>query len=441
MSWQAILRCRTRTAHGLGAELSGGLDSSAVTVLAAEATRASGQPLHTFSASFSDASGVDERVYIDAVLERVADVAVPHVFYPEAERFVSLHEDIFARVDDGRVNGNHHFNYLSAREAHRAGVRVLLTGQDGDTTVGHGWQWFSEQALAGGAWDAMRHEADRCVARLAAERDVYTGQVPYTAPGQIVNAFAVPVFQHLAQRKRFVHLARGMYDAHRTFGASYERLGRLLWRDALASPAAVRERQQARGESFARTAVPTTLRSELVARTHLAERLARHEEHRLATESNRFSAAEAQRETMTSFYLDGSFEKLDRYAAAWGVEARHPFMDVRLVEFCLSLPSREKFRDGFTRSVMRRALTSRLPDAITWRVNKAHLGAPHEGFVFESEPERVRDIVENSGPAEAYLDASAVRALWDRRASLSEWELAWLTNALALTVWLRSRPA
>lgn len=433
------VRCRSRTAQGLGAELSGGLDSSAVTVVAAETARATEQPLHTFSAGFSDASGSDERVFIDAVLERVADVAVPHVFYPERERFVSLHEDLFARVDDGRVNGNHHFNYLSAREAHRAGVRVLLTGQDGDTTVGHGWQWFSEQTLAGDAWEAMRHEADQCVARLVAERDAYAGQIGYSAPGQIVSAYAVPVFKHWARQKRLVRLARGLRGVHRTFGASYQRLGSLLWRDVLAPPAVARARLAARGEAFARTSLPTTLHPDLVARTHLAERLARHETERLATEQTQFSTAEAQLRMLTSQYLDGSFEKLDRYAAAWGVEARHPFMDVRLIEFCLSLRSGEKLRDGFSRSVMRRALAERLPDAITWRANKAHLGAPHEAFVFESEPERVRDLVDHPGPAEAYLNPTAVRALWERRNALNEWELVWLTNALALTVWLKTR--
>lgn len=437
--FEEAVRCRTRSAFPVGAELSGGMDSSSVAVVAAESLRERGETLHTLSATFDQAAGSDERVYIQAVLDRLGDAATPHTFQPEGERFVTLHEEIFQRVADGRVNGNHHFNYLSMRAARDAGIRIVLTGQDGDTTVGHGWEWFAEQALAG-EWDAMRREADRCIARLAPERDAYEGQIDYTSPSQILSAYGVPVFRQWAEEKRVLALLQGARGARRAFGASYRLLGRALGRDLLRTPAGFRTQRRTRAEAFARSSLPPTLRSDVAARTRLAERLRDREERRLEEATRPGRTAEAQRKMLTSEYLEGAFERLDLYAAACGVEARHPFMDVRLIELCLSLPTDEKLRDGYSRSVMRRALADRLPPSITWRANKADLGRPQDGFVFDSEPERTRALIQDPGLAAQYVDTAGVQALWDRRETLSEWEMGWLSNALALIVWMRTSP-
>lgn len=433
----AVRRC-ARTDQALGAELSGGMDSSAVTLVAADVTREAGRPLHTFSARFSDTSGSDEHRYIDAVLARAGDHVVPHEFHPEAERFVELHDEIFDRVSDGRINGNHHFNYLSLRAAHHAGVRVLLTGQDGDTTVGHGWLLFSELAEAE-QWDRFRDEARRCIEHLDAERGLYRGQIPYTSVGQIAANYALPVFRLWAETGQWRRLWRGTREAHRALGIPYGLLLRLLRRDLLRSPRtadAVRRRQI---EARARRDVSPVLRPDLVARTDLVERLATRETERTEADRTSFSTAEAQQRMLSSLYLEGSFEKLDRYAGAWGVEARHPFMDVDLVELCLSLPTDEKLRDGFTRSVMRRGLATRLPEAITWRANKADLGVPHASFLFTSAPEQIDALLADLGPAEAYLDPDALADLWRRRDTLDDWSVVWLTNALGLALWLRRR--
>ncbi len=113
-------------------------------------------------------------------------------------------------------------------------------------------------------------------------------------------------------------------------------------------------------------------------------------------------------------------------------------MHLPLIEFCLALPSDEKLRDGYSRSVMRRALLDLLPAKVAWRANKSNLTAP-QGLFLSSDPERTQSLLADLGPAERFIDAAALRALWDRRASLSEWEEAWLTNALSLIVWLKTR--
>jgi asparagine synthase (glutamine-hydrolysing) len=64
---------------------------------------------------------------------------------------------------------------------------------------------------------------------------------------------------------------------------------------------------------------------------------------------------------------------MDQYAAMFSLEARHPFMDKRLIEFCLALPSDQKLYQGWGRMVMRRALEGILPEKVQWRGGKTDL--------------------------------------------------------------------
>jgi asparagine synthase (glutamine-hydrolysing) len=65
----------------------------------------------------------------------------------------------------------------------------------------------------------------------------------------------------------------------------------------------------------------------------------------------------------------------DRAAACHQVEPRYPFLEPRLVEFCLGLPASEKLDGGLSRGVLRRGLAHTLPRAIATRAGKANLGS------------------------------------------------------------------
>lgn len=55
----------------------------------------------------------------------------------------------------------------------------------------------------------------------------------------------------------------------------------------------------------------------------------------------------------------------------YGIEYRHPFFDIRLVEFMLSLPPEFKFSKGMTKQLLRRAMKGILPEKIRTRQDKA----------------------------------------------------------------------
>jgi asparagine synthase (glutamine-hydrolysing) len=66
------------------------------------------------------------------------------------------------------------------------------------------------------------------------------------------------------------------------------------------------------------------------------------------------------------------FDMLERDAAEWGLELRHPLVDRRLVDFALSLPETQRCRAVMNKIVLRRAVD--LPRAVSARTTKASLG-------------------------------------------------------------------
>lgn len=66
----------------------------------------------------------------------------------------------------------------------------------------------------------------------------------------------------------------------------------------------------------------------------------------------------------------------DRYSMANGVEIRMPFMDYRIATFAFALPWDSKIRDGFSKSVVRDAVSSFMPKEIAYRKTKIGFNSP-----------------------------------------------------------------
>ena len=67
-------------------------------------------------------------------------------------------------------------------------------------------------------------------------------------------------------------------------------------------------------------------------------------------------------------------ERYGRLAAAAGMEARDPFLDKRVVEYCLRLPGRLLMRDGWPKMILREVMAGKLPEEVRWCRGKPHLG-------------------------------------------------------------------
>ncbi len=73
----------------------------------------------------------------------------------------------------------------------------------------------------------------------------------------------------------------------------------------------------------------------------------------------------------------------DRNSMLFSIESRLPFLDYRLVEFCLSLPEYYKLRDGYPKKILRDAVVS-LPIEIKERKDKMGFVSPDETWVREN---------------------------------------------------------
>ena len=132
-------------------------------------------------------------------------------------------------------------------------------------------------------------------------------------------------------------------------------------------------------------------------------------------------------------------EMLNRAAAAFGLEYRHPFFDKRLVEFSLALPAGQKYSRGQTRAVLRRALADLLPAPVYQRPGK---GAVRHHYLHSvltgGAPSWAQRLEADPGDAAQYLETAALAALWQRYLGQSDSANVnhlWYTASLCL--WLR----
>lgn len=94
--------------------------------------------------------------------------------------------------------------------------------------------------------------------------------------------------------------------------------------------------------------------------------------------------------------LPASLRDLDRNSMAHGVEVRLPFLDWRLVCYCLSLPSESVLGGGFTKRILREAMRDRLPETIRTQPRKIPFKTPMAEWWRGPLLELVRDTVNSA---------------------------------------------
>jgi len=118
------------------------------------------------------------------------------------------------------------------------------------------------------------------------------------------------------------------------------------------------------------------------------------------------------------------------------IEGRHPFHDRRLIEFALALPENQRWRGDQAKYVLRQAMRRHLPDAIRQRKCKAEFGCLFtEAFAREGAGGVFQSL---RLAAEGYVDAVAVRKMYDRYLQ-GDQENGWpLWMILASELWLNN---
>jgi asparagine synthase (glutamine-hydrolysing) len=98
----------------------------------------------------------------------------------------------------------------------------------------------------------------------------------------------------------------------------------------------------------------------------------------------------------------------DRNSMAFGIEARTPFLDYRLVEESMPLRPEGLIRDGWTKAVLRDAMEGVVPESVRWRRDKLGFPTPESRFLRELAPQ-VREWLGPGSRVARRLRAGALR--------------------------------
>jgi asparagine synthase (glutamine-hydrolysing) len=353
---QRAVADRVRSIHPIGAHLSGGLDSSAIAAMAARQLRARGESLTAFSWSPppdpTDTDWTDERARVQAVCHQED---IPCYYTPV---------QVYQTVWDSLTPLDHPPPFRQEawvrQQARSRGIRVLLSGWGGDELATFNGRGYLTNLFRRGRWWHML--------RLCRE-----------------------------YRERYGHRVRGQLFNNAILPLVPDALLRLLPTDQL--PPYMTDRHE----------LPALLQTDVAQRlsqVHTApERLLR----------SRVGGREMQLALLAHGHLT---ERIDTWTAAGlsqGVEYRYPFLDRRVVEFCLGLPPEMYFNHGWKRYLFRRAMEGILPPALQWHTSKrepAHFDAfktcriaHHQHIIVPLLSDLLRDRT-----AFAWLDAARLRA-------------------------------
>jgi asparagine synthase (glutamine-hydrolysing) len=384
----AAVRSRVRSAFPVGSTLSGGLDSSSIACTARNLLQKQGALLHTFSAIFpslpeKDLRAIDERKYMDAVIAQGGF----EPYYLRADLLSPLNDfdKVLWHGDEVYWGPNLYIHWGLYRAAKERGVRVFLDGIDGDTTVSHGIGFLTELAWTG-RWLKLISEARG----LSGVRKSYT-------PRKIVWEYG---FRPLVPERVF-------------------RIWRML-----------RGRPQQNG------AATGILNQAFAERINMAGRV-----RELQGKSDRtaYTARRSHFDGLNFALHPYLLELADKSAAAFGVEPRYPFYDRRLMEFCLAIPAEQKLSQGWTRAIMRRAMTDVLPPEVRLRRDKANLSSNFRHKLFEYEQDLITDVYQTQR-IKKYVDEETFKDIYERymsHPSKGNNDALTIYGLVALSLWLQ----
>ena len=138
------VRCRMRSYNSIGVMLSGGLDSSSVTCMANKINieNESKDRIQSFSYIFDDYPSIDERYYINKVVE-LGGIKSHFIKSDEISPLDEI-EDKLTFYDQPLSTYHIGVIHESNKIIQKMGIRILLTGEGGDQIVSHGTNFLEE---------------------------------------------------------------------------------------------------------------------------------------------------------------------------------------------------------------------------------------------------------------------------------------------------------
>lgn len=322
---QDSIRLQLRSDVPLAMMLSGGVDSSAITAVAA---RSVALPVNTFTINFSDKGGEDT-----AYARTVA--AQYHTNHQEIalnsqDLLKGLYE-IIATMDEPIVDSAIVSTYLIAKAAREHGIKVMLSGAGGDELFG-GYRRHFQPRFASPAWVAEHFS------------------LILRKPLGAVWATFQPHRGYRAQDPGIAYLS-GIFGADLGF-----------YRNILNT------------DAFTRF---MAMLSQATAPLHQGQSLTNKG---LSLGRARGYHYQRMHFDLAHYLLDNILSLTDKATMATSVEGRVPLLDHRLVEFAFALPESINLDGGKSKGLFKRTLQSYLPGDLLKR-SKEGFNAPIAGWM------------------------------------------------------------
>jgi asparagine synthase (glutamine-hydrolysing) len=314
-------------------------------------------------------------------------------------------------------------NYYLHRAVHRAAradsVRVVLDGSGGDDAVSYGTALLAELANAG-RWGQLYEELTALSQR--------TGVPPDRLFGSGLRAG----LRLRAQRHPIRFLTRDVLRLRRDYGTrTWGLIKRHLIKPRLPNLVRIVWQKLWRQRHESSSTSPL-LNPEFAKRINYAQRA-----RTLRANRQWDSRLDARRLHWATLHYgagvtSAGLEEMDILAAHQGIERRHPFFDVRLLEYCVAIPPEQKLHKGWSRYILRRALHNILPMSIRERVDKADLSLNFNRNTLKFERDRIDTLVDLANHSfRSFVDITTLRQAQANGKASPLW------HAVALNEWLR----
>lgn len=370
----------------VGTFLSGGIDSSLITALAA---RTASKPVRTFSIGFGE-TGYDEAPYARAVAAHIG--TDHHELYVTPEQAQQLVPELPTLYDEPFADDSALPTFLVSRFA-RGSVTVALSGDAGDELFGG----YNRHRAFPKLW---RH-ASRLPAPLRRAGLGGAGALPPAVWRAIARGGRAPQVADKLRRllavtgeaRDFAELTNGFLD---------------LWH----------------GEPAPATTYATAYEAE---RRALFDRLSA-----LPLETQ-IMAADA-----LGYLPDTILTKVDRAAMAVGLEGRIPFLDPEVAAVAARVPVAMKFGPRGGKQILRELLDRHVPRALIDRP-KAGFTAPTGQWLREPLRDWAEDLLATTRLIDAGLDPTAIRRRWTEHVTGTRDHAESLWAVLMLQAWLAAQ--
>ncbi|OCQ99481.1 asparagine synthase (glutamine-hydrolyzing) [Nostoc sp. MBR 210] len=416
------VRCRLRSAFPVSCHLSGGLDSSSIACVAKDILQAKGIKLHTFSNIFEEVPECDERQYINPVLNQGG--FVPHYVHADQSGPLSEWQKYYQYMEEPFIGPSHFLVWGLNRATQQAGIRISLDGFDGDTTVSHGVTYFAELARQG-KWQKFIQEAKAI------------SQHFNTSLAALFYQYAITYLQELVKQRKYLTFGKTAWQIGQHFRVSRRRLFVRYGIKPLVPEYILKIWRSLRGYKQNQPQVTSLINPQFAQQIGINPLTPSPEQ----DQNPAITVREEQWRTLNSALFTTVLELGDLCAAAFSLESRHPFMDKRLIEFCLSLPPDQKLHQGWSRFIMRRALDGILPQEVQWRGGKTDMTPNFQRGLLHFDRQLLEEVMTSDvSNIQEFVDLKSLHRFYNNLISTTEdinddstlpvWK------ALTLSLWL-----